>query len=296
MFVGELFAILAALCWSCVGLISVGPARTLGPLAFNRLRMIVTFVMLLVMSTYTGSLHAIEFGSVCWLALSAVAGISLGDTALFVTISRLGPRRTGVIFTLSAPMTALLGYFFLGETLSISSIVGCFVTVAGVMIAVYFGGRKGQVHSWEATKGSVSVGVAYGLLAALCQAIGTVIAKPVLASGVDPLAAATLRTGTAAIILSFTLFSKREIFHAKSPYTPALVGRTMLSGFVGMALGMTLLLHAIAHGSIGIVATLSCLAPVLTLPLIWIFTKECPRLGAWIGAVIAVAGAALLFL
>ncbi|PIE73849.1 MAG: EamA family transporter [Deltaproteobacteria bacterium] len=296
MYLGEIFAILAALCWSCTGLISVGPARALGPVAFNRLRMVLTTGMLFGMSLYTEAIYVIDVNAVCWLALSAVIGISLGDTALFVTISRLGPRRTGVLFTLSAPLTALLGYLFLGERLSLINVVGCVVTVAGVMIAVYFGGKRRQVHSWEATHGSVLVGVAYGFLAALFQAIGAVIAKPVLASGVDPLAAATLRTGTAAVLLVCTLFSKKDIFHAKIPLNFSVVGRTALSGMIGMALGMTLLLYAIAHGSIGIVATLSSLSPVLTLPLLWIFTKQCPGLGAWIGAVIAVAGAALLFL
>ncbi len=296
MYLGEICAILAALCWSCTGLISVGPARALGPIAFNRLRMVLTSVMLLCISLYTETIYIIDGKAFCCLALSAVIGISLGDTTLFVTINRLGPRRTGVLFTLSAPLTALLGYIFLGETLSLVNIIGCVVTVAGVMIAVYFGTQKGQVHSWEKTHGSVFVGVAYGLLSALFQAIGAVIAKPVLAAGIDPLAAATLRTGTAAVILLFTLFSKNNIFHAKAPLTLPVFGRTALSGMIGMVIGMTLMLYAIAYGSIGIVATLSSVSPVLTLPLIWIFTRQCPRSGAWIGAVIAVAGAALLFL
>lgn len=295
MYLGEISAIGAALCWSCAGLISVGPARSMGPIAFNRLRMFLTSLMLLVMVCYTGGLSTITLSSALWLTFSSVFGIFLGDTVLFITISRLGPRRTGILFACNAPITALLGYLFLAENLSLASSFGCLITITGVMIAVYFGNTKTSNHSWEDIRGGLSVGVAYGLLAAFLQAIGSIVAKPALDAGVDPLAAATFRTAIATFLLAGTLLSKREIFHSKVQITPAIITRTGLSGLVGMALGMTFLLYGLANGPVGIVATLSSLAPVLTLPLIWLFTRKCPQPGAWCGAIIAVFGAALIF-
>ena len=64
---------------------------------------------------------------------------------------------------------------------------------------------------------------------------------------------------------------------------------------VGMAIGMTFLLFALAHGSADLVSTLSATSPILILPIVWIATKEKPAPGAWIGAFPAVVGVASIF-
>ena len=48
---------------------------------------------------------------------SGLIGIFLGDTLLFFALRRLGPRRTGALFAMNAPMAALLGWAVLGEAL-----------------------------------------------------------------------------------------------------------------------------------------------------------------------------------
>ena len=63
-----------------------------------------------------------------------------------------------------------------------------------------------------------------------------------------------------------------------------------------MALGMSLLLYAYGKGNAGIAATLSSMSPVLVLPIIWMITRQMPSGGAWTGALVCVAGSALLFL
>ena len=63
-----------------------------------------------------------------------------------------------------------------------------------------------------------------------------------------------------------------------------------------MALGMTLLLYAFKHGSVGLSAALSSTTPVLLIPMIWWLSGERPAIGAWLGALLAVAGCALIVL
>lgn len=46
----------------------------------------------------------------------------------------------------------------------------------------------------------------------------------------------------------------------------------------------------------GIVSTLSALSPVFILPGLWIVTGARPSATSWLGAAIAVAGMALIFL
>jgi drug/metabolite transporter (DMT)-like permease len=78
--------------------------------------------------------------------------------------------------------------------------------------------------------------------------------------------------------------------------TARLARRTALVAFLGLGLGMTLLLYALAGGKVGVVATLSATSPAIILPMIWASTGERPAAGAWVGAALVVAGMALIFL
>jgi drug/metabolite transporter (DMT)-like permease len=69
---------------------------------------------------------------------------------------------------------------------------------------------------------------------------------------------------------------------------------TFASAAVAMALGMTLILAAMRDGQAGVVAILSSVTPILILPLLWWVYRRRPAWGAWVGAVLAVVGTALV--
>ena len=78
--------------------------------------------------------------------------------------------------------------------------------------------------------------------------------------------------------------------------TIKIVLQSIISGFLGMALGMSLLLIALQKADAGIVATLSSTSPIMILFLLWIFTKKIPTAPAWIGTLIAIFGTGLIFI
>lgn len=291
MFVAELSALGAAACWSLGGVISVGPARALGALPFNRLRISMAFAMLGALALASGGFATLTWAHGAVVALSAFIGIFVGDTALFSAVRRLGPRRSGILFTANAPITALLGVVFLGEQVCWQVLAGSALTMTGVVLAVYFGHAAGRQHEWEQVRGPLAVGVLFGLCSATCQAVGSIVIKPVLDAGVDPVAASAMRCGVAALGLWLVSGGRSG---SPVPLTARLLGRVALSALVGMALGMTLLLHALGNGPAGVVAILSATSPILILPVIWIGTGRRPTGGAMLGAVLAVAGTALL--
>ena len=77
---------------------------------------------------------------------------------------------------------------------------------------------------------------------------------------------------------------------------PGALALVVASAFVGTALGMSLLMAALHSGNVGIVSTLSSMTPVLVLPMVWIRSGRRPRAAAWAGAVLAIAGTALISL
>lgn len=291
----ELAALGAATCWALTGLISARPAGHLGAPAFNRVRQVFVTGLLTLYVLATGTWRELDAVSIGPLLLSGLIGIFIGDTLLFATLNRLGPRRSGILFALNAPIAALLGWLVLGEALSAAAVAGIGLTAAGVFLAILFGKRRAQMHEWETIKGPLWIGVLLGLGAATGQAIGSIIARPVMETGIDPFVASLLRVGIAAACLSVLTQLPIPSVKPKGPLTLKVAAMTALTGILALAIGMTLLLFALSGGKVGIVSTLSATSPVMILPMLWLRTGERPAGGAWAGAALVVVGMALIF-
>ena len=292
----DFLALGAAACWALSSMTSVAPSRHLGAIAFTRWRVLSVAMLLWSLVAFTGGWRTLD-ASVLWpLAWSGLLGIFVGDVALFAAMNRLGPRRCGVLFATHAVFSAVLGMTFLGETMGVQALLGAALTLGGVMTAVLAGQHKDEDHAWERHRGRLSVGVALALLAALCQALGSFIAKPAMAAGVDPLAASALRATVASGAHFALLALDLGMARSRAPASPKVLAQTALNGFIGMGLGMSLVLLALRHGDVGMVAILSSVSPVLLLPLLWLKLGRARAPGAWLGAIMTVAGTATILL
>jgi uncharacterized membrane protein len=117
-----------------------------------------------------------------------------------------------------------------------------------------------------------------------------------MVAGIDPFVASMLRVGIAGACVSCLMLLPVEAVKPRGALTLKMLLITIASGLLAMGLGMTLLLFALSGGKAGIVATLSATSPVMILPILWITTGQRPATGAWVGALLTVAGMALIFL
>ena len=287
---------MAALCWAVASLISADVTRKIGGLAFNRLRLFFVSIMLIGYTFYLDTWNTINHEFLFTILFSGIIGIFLGDTLLFIALQKIGPRRNNILFSLAAPFTVILNIIFLNEIMSTINLIGCIIVFCGVVVAIAYGNSKDKNHRWEVVEGNIYFGVSLGIGAALCQAIGLIMMKPILTMGADPIASAALRTAISFVFLAFTFFLNYKIFNTKTNLNVKIVGQSILSGFLGMALGMSLLLIALKYADAGIVATLSSTSPIMILFLIWLLTKKIPTVGAWIGTVLAIIGSGLIFI
>lgn len=290
----ELAALGTATCWATTGVIAADAMRALGPFRFNLWRQGLVALLLAAVVWGGGHWAGIDGATALVLAVSGIVGILIGDTFNFAAVDRLGPRRAGAIFALNAPMAALLGWAFLGEGLSLQATCGIALTAAGVAVAI-LGRPRANAHRFEQTRGVIGAGVAFGLLAALGQAAGSLIARPVMAAGLDPWAASLVRVGASGVVMGLL---------AATPMLPPMPGKatarvlalTAATAVIGLLLGMTLFLYALQGSKTGIIATLSATSPVLILPLLWLRTGQRPTAVSFAGAALAVTGLALIFL
>ena len=289
----ELAALGTATCWALTGLIASDAIRAMGAFHFNLLRQGFVSLLLLVLVTATGGWQGLSLWQFGILALSGVLGILLGDTLNFAAVGRLGPRRAGAVFALNAPMAAVLGWLFLGEALPLRAMAGIGLAALGVALAV-LGRPRQDAHRFEALRGTLIIGALFGLGAALGQAAGSLIARPVMAAGLDPYLASLARVGASGLVMAAL---------AATPMAPALprpvarvaVMQALVTAMIGLLLGMTLFLYALQGAETGIIATLSATSPVIILPLLWLRTGQRPTGLSWLGAALAVAGLALIF-
>ncbi|WP_240220071.1 DMT family transporter [Rheinheimera hassiensis] len=292
----EYMALAAAACWALGSLLSAQASSHLGAFAFTRWRMLCAASLLWLIAAISGGWATLAFSSFGLLLLSGVIGIFIGDTALFAAMNRLGPRRAGVLFATHSLFSVVLAYFFLGETLWGWTLIGSSLLISGVMTAIFFGKRKTELHIWEANQSQLKSGIALGLLAALCQAVATLMLKPLMETDIDAVAASAVRMTTAFVLHQIIFMLGFKVARAYLPLNKKVFLLVLANAGISMVLGMTLILQALKYGDAGLVAILSSVSPVLVLPLLWLIYKRSPATGAWLGAVLTVLGTMLILL
>ncbi|MGJ4964712.1 EamA family transporter [Bradyrhizobium sp. HKCCYLRH3061] len=281
----DLAALAAAFSIAVSNLIAPSAVRQLGPVRFNAIRLAAALLTMLALVTLQGRWAAPPGDQLLILAASSLLGVVVADSCFYAALARLGPRLTAVVYASWAAFAAVLGYFWLGEALSAIKIMGVGCIVGGVSVAIIF--RQPGTIAQE-THGSLRVGLVFGLAAALFAAAAVLIARPVMAAGLDPALATSIRAaiGLAALLT----LSAVPGFRNSAAVDRSIVIRSALSGVLGMGIGMTLVLFALTSRPVGIVSSLSSTTPVMILPLLWWSTGRRPAPAAWLGAVLAVAG------
>ncbi len=270
--------------------------RRIGVLAVNFYKVVFAFVFLALASTLArGMPLPLDAPGEAWLylSLSGLVGFVIADLFLFSAYRTIGSRITMLFLALSPPVTAALGFVFLGESLAPRGIIGMGLVVVGITAAVL--GRRDP-------KGAVAMshedkrGYLFAFLASVGQSIGMVLTKKGIGN-YDPISGGQIRIMVA--IVGFALVS---LFVERGRNLKAALGdkkgiKATLGGSVfGPFLGVTLSLFAAQRTQAGIVSTLIGLSPVMIiLPTILIFRQKV-RLMEILGAMLAVAGSAVFFM
>ena len=261
-----------------------------GALQLARWQMGMAFGMTAAASLVLGGWRTVGETEFLWLAGSSAAGIMLATSIYVATIQLLGPRLNALVFTLSAPFALALGYGFRGETVNLLQGAGVGLILAGIALAILGPGGRDGMRGPRA----LGLGLALGVVTALGQATGSLLARPAMQAGAEPFTAMAIRSGLGAVFFIGLL----AIPALRPVSTPAPLDIVRIGGSAvsGIFLGMTLLMAALAVGNVGIVTTLSSTTPIVILPMVWITTRRAPAVAAWAGAGLAVAGTALITL
>ena len=291
---GYLLAICAAAIWSTVALSATRIVRYFGSYNYNLLRLlgiIVIFFPYVYINWESLYFNQSIFSAI---VLSSIIGIIIGDTFLFVCLKRLGPRRQALLFSMQIPFTIILAEVFLQTLPSLTELIGCALIFSGILIAIQFN-RTIPDDDLENIQGNKYTGLFAGIGLALCQSIGIILMKPALQT-TDPIIVSYLRVIVAAVIMFGSLFfiKNNQLWDKMKNIKITLF--SIFLGFMGMGVGMTMLIYALKYGNPGVISTLSSTMPIMIIPILWIVTKNYAGHLAVVGATLTCIGASIIFL
>jgi drug/metabolite transporter (DMT)-like permease len=272
--------------------------RRIGSLPANLLRLPVAFLLLTVACwAVRGQPLPVDASRHAWigLTLSGLVGYSFGDLCLYRAYVLIGPRLSSLMMSLAPVLAAVIGGLALGETLSGRDLLGMALTLGGIVWAVLdrrqSSGAAGLPHHRPSP-----TGLALGFGGALGQAGGLILSKWGMGS-YHPMAANQIRVlaGFAGFSVIFTVLGMWPRVGAALRDVRA-VGLASLGAFFGPFLGVSLSLVAIHATATGVAASIMATTPILIIPLVVVLRGERVGIGGLGGAVLAVAGVALLFL
>ncbi len=293
---GEAAAVGTAVLWTFSALAWTSSGRCVGALAISFWRLVLAIGML---TSYGYVVRGMAWPSDAtlriWLllGLSGFMGFFISDLCLFKAFLIIGPRLSLLVTSLTPPMVVLLSWAFYGRGLDGRVWLAMAITLAGVLW-VALEQRDGDDHPH--TRRQLRFGITLAVVATAAQSVGMVLAQDGCAH-YDPSASALVRILGALVgyfLLITVLRRWRPMLHATQHRRAAII--VLFGTIVGPFAGVTLCMVALQHCHVGVVSTILATIPVMILPFSIFLYGEQVSLRAIFGALLAVAGVALLML
>lgn len=295
-YLGEIFALSTAFCWSVTSLSFESAGRKVGSLSVNFIRLLMAFFFIGIFNLLRG-MSFLPFGldSTAWfyLGISGIIGFALGDLFLFQAFIDIGARLSMLIMCLVPLVTTIMGLFLLGEMLGLFQWLGMFFTITGISMVILFRNKNNGI---KYNSSNLLKGCLFAFGGVMGQSVGLIFSKLGMRE-FDAFSSTQIRI--IAGILGFILilsFGKRwhKVRYAIIHKTAMI--RISTGAFFGPFLGVSLGLLALQYTTAGATATLNSIVPIIIIPPAIIFFKEKVNIYEVLGTIIAVTGVIFMFL
>ncbi len=200
------------------------------------------------------------------LAVSGVVGVVIGDSAFFAALIRIGGTMTAAIQSLAPSLTAIFAWFFLAEELTLAQVSGLVITsICLVILVIKQAPRSERLRGdlRENSSNGYRTGVGFAIIAAIGQAVGAVIAKPVI-QDLSAMTASSLRLWAPVLLLFIWQIRKTDSIW--NTIHGLVTGRHVLplaiGSFAGTFIGLILMTYGMARAPLGVVLALTSTYPV----------------------------------
>ncbi len=295
-FIGEIAGLATSFFFALTAIIFTKTGHMIGSQVTNAVRLAfgLAFLMILNLILFGEPLPlSADSAHWIWLGLSGVIGLSLGDAFLFQSFVSIGARLGTLLLSLAPIFGSAIAWAFFGETLTPLQITGIVLALMGIGWVV-----MSHQEPENTPHGHTRLGVIFGILGALGQAVGLVLAKQGMTEGFSPFQANAIRMLAATVFILIWLVIQKQVVVTINAVRkqPASMGLLVLGALMGPVLGVSASLLAVQHAEVGVASTLMALPPVIILPISYFVFKEKVGWQALVGTLLAIAGVAVLFL
>lgn len=299
---GPAACLLAASLWAVSVTLYSGPIRSYGAADVNLAKTAIASLLLgstALLSGQLGQLVTAPGWAVGTVALSGFVGMTLGDTALFAAVDRIGVHRTLLLQTVAPIVAALLSYLLYQERLTSRELSGAVVVLVGVaVVVVERRGAAGALRSSVEIRWPVfAAGLGFALCAAAGQGTGVVLSK-VGMTELGFLPASFVRLSVACSALAVARLGRRAIFGGvrgrAEVFSRTGLRRVVLPSVVGSYVAILLMMVGISMSPAGIAAVLLATTPIFSLFVEARMTRRPLTPRSVLGTLLAVAGVGIL--
>ena len=321
-YIGELAASGTAILWSISALLFTVAGKRVGPNTVNIARLAIGMVIIM-------AIHQVAFGSPFpfetegwrWgvLALSAILGLVIGDTALFFAFVMIGPRLSMLIMSAVPVFSSLFAWLCFGQVIVGVEYLGMALTV-GAIAWVVTEDRQLDADTTAESKEEISqapeaeashsdaliqspnsflLGIALALVGALGQTANLIVTKFALKDNdYSELSATEIRILVSLVALLGYFIIRGELAEmTRNLFKDAVAfAQTSVGALIGPVLGIWLSYIAIEYTKIGVASTIIALSPLLLIPLSAFYLDDRITVRTVIGTIVALIGVTVIFL
>ena len=297
---GALAALASAALWAFASTRYAQASRALGSARVNLTRactVLPLFALTTLWSTHGHPLAAVSTTRAAWLLMSVVCAYAFADNVFFAAARRVGIT-TALAIASSYPLwAAVAGALWRGERFGPLRAGGTVLCVGGVIALIVLSPQAADQHAHpHSSRRQARQGILLALVTSVLWAGNTVATK----MGGGDLSA--WQTNFVRFCLAWPILAATSAL-TRRPTGDAAVARAAYRGLVPVSLaeacvGSSLFVYALTHTDLAVGATLSSLAPLMSVPFALVYREErwsAPRFAAVAatvaGVVVLVGGA-----
>jgi len=224
------------------------------------------FLFLLLISVYKGDLKVSFQVNNRYVVIFSGIVLALNWIFFFQAIKNTSIANATLSYYTSPALVVLLSILFLKERLSIRGIISLALGISGIFIMILSSNNNLVLEG--------IIGVGYGVIAAFCYALFTLLSKQI--NGISARDLTLLQTGISMIML-FPFVLEGELPNLKSFFLLAVIG------IIHTALALMLYLKGLRMSKVQDVGILSYLDPLSAIIFAIVFLGEIPTFSTFIG-------------
>ena len=285
---GDIYALLAALCWSSGIILFELSGKVLDTLQINFLKNIIGLIGFVFVLLITGDIFIFYTAYEYWLlVMSAVLGVAVGDQFLLASLKRLGSGLYAVAGTSYTLFVFLFAFLMFQEIIPMQVYLGGTLVILGIMI-------RSMTMPKINSRTQLSQGIINVFIAQALTAYSVLLVRPIMENN-SVVHIAMIRFGIGVVFNMSHLLLMRGMQSFKKTFIIGFTTPVMVAGaLMGTFLSVIFWLAGFKYTLAGRAAIYNQLSTILITLMAAIFLKERMNRRNWVAVAVAIVGAVLV--